>query len=64
MAAPGMQTEYPDHIDAAVLKIAGVVVLGGDVDSRHHRGQRGAADVPGRVRLLGNEIPTRMSRGP
>ena len=28
MAAPATQTEYPDHIDAAVLKIAGVVVLG------------------------------------
>ncbi|MGZ4591818.1 MAG: MFS transporter, partial [Actinomycetes bacterium] len=25
---PGAQTAYPDHIDAAVLKVAGVVVLG------------------------------------
>src|SRR5215204_2400164 len=28
MAAPATQTEYPDHIDGAVLKMAGVVVLG------------------------------------
>ncbi len=25
---PGARTSYPDHIDAAVLKVAGVVVLG------------------------------------
>lgn len=28
MSQPAVQSEYPDHIDAAVLKIAGVVVLG------------------------------------
>ncbi|WP_433167433.1 DHA2 family efflux MFS transporter permease subunit [Kribbella sp. CA-247076] len=28
MSQPATQSEYPDHIDAAVLKIAGVVVLG------------------------------------
>jgi EmrB/QacA subfamily drug resistance transporter len=28
MSAPRSTTEYPDHIDGAVLKIAGVVVLG------------------------------------
>ena len=28
MSQPAAQTDYPDHIDAAVLKIAGVVVLG------------------------------------
>ena len=28
MSQPATQSDYPDHIDAAVLKIAGVVVLG------------------------------------
>jgi EmrB/QacA subfamily drug resistance transporter len=28
MAAPQVHTQYPDHIDRAVLKVAGVVVLG------------------------------------
>lgn len=28
MSQPAVQSEYPDHIDGAVLKIAGVVVLG------------------------------------
>lgn len=28
MSQPALQTDYPDHIDAAVLKVAGVVVLG------------------------------------
>jgi EmrB/QacA subfamily drug resistance transporter len=28
LSQPATQSEYPDHIDAAVLKIAGVVVLG------------------------------------
>ena len=28
MSGQSQQTQYPDHIDGAVLKIAGVVVLG------------------------------------
>jgi EmrB/QacA subfamily drug resistance transporter len=28
MASPATETDYPDHIDAAVLKISGVVILG------------------------------------
>jgi EmrB/QacA subfamily drug resistance transporter len=28
MSAPGLGTQHPDHIDRAVLKVAGVVVLG------------------------------------